>query len=106
MTEFTKNLLASLGDEARTLFTYKLNVFMKVGLEPQFTAQELKELWFYIKIHELADSIQKVGTNHKLHKKLLMDSLEYDGAKLYNTRYQIGSKKRRLEKCEFANSDC
>lgn len=106
MTEFTNNLLATLGEETRTLFTHKLNVFMKVGIEPKFTAQELKELWFYIKVHELADSLQRVGTNKTLHTKLLIESLDWDGAKLYTPNYKIGSKKRRDEKCESPNLDC
>ena len=95
MTEFTQNLLQECGEEVKALFTHLLNIYMKVGVETKFESRELRDLWFYMKIHELSDSVQRSGTNKELHMNLLQKSLDDDGAKINNPRYPVGSKEER-----------
>lgn len=100
MTEFTQNLLQECGEEVKALFTHLLNIYMKVGVETKFESRELRDLWFYMKIHELSDSVQRSGTNKELHMNLLQKSLDDDCLKFQNPNYPIGSYRRREERKE------
>lgn len=94
MTDFTQNLLAWYPKEIKVLFTHMIDTYLKVGIESDFQTQELRELWFYIKVHELADMVQRRGYNKTLHTQLLKDCLELGGAKFHNSKFVIPRKSK------------
>lgn len=99
MTDFTQNLLAEWPIELKALFTHKINIYLKTGIDSDFDSQELRNVWFCIKVHELADIVQRHGFNKKLHLQLLKENLEIGAAKFHNPRFAIPKR----EKCSPNN---
>lgn len=88
--------LKELGAPYSSFFAYHLNHYFATGEEPKLKEEELRDLWFYLKVHELASERQREKGYRTFSYIELRDELDRNAKKFENNRYQL-KKGRKYE---------